>query len=277
MKLAAVAPVGTLPAGAMVDLPGRGSTYVVDSGPSDGPTMLLLHSVACTGMLTWYPVFERLAAKGRVVVFDQRWHGRGIRSPEFTLEDCADDGVALADVLGIDEFIAVGYSMGSLLAQLSWRRHPDRVAGMVLGATTTSFRRLPRERLVLDSFARAVTRVGATAGALPVDAPAVLGDRRWAYDQFRQTSYGAVSAAVAAIAKFDSTDWVADIDVPTALVVTARDRAIPPSRQRWMARQITGATSYEIDAGHASCVMAAEEFSSGLLPACSSVRARVRR
>ncbi|KAA0023419.1 alpha/beta fold hydrolase [Antrihabitans cavernicola] len=277
MKLTAVAPVGEIRTGTMVDLPGRGSTYVVDSGPSDGPTLLLLHSVACTGMLTWYPVFDRLAAKGRVVVFDQRWHGRGIRSPRFTLEDCVDDGIALADVLGIDRFVAVGYSMGSLLAQLTWRMHADRVAGLVLCAATTSFRRAPRERMVLDGFARAVATIGADAGPLPVDGGRQgVGDRRWAYEQFRQTTSGAVSGAVAAIGKFDSADWVADIDVPTSVVVTARDRAIPPSRQRWLARQIAGATSYEVNCGHAGCVMNAEEFSSGLLPACSSVLARVR-
>ena len=278
MKLAAVAPVGEVPAGTMIELPGRGSTYVVDSGPSDGPTMVLLHGVSCTGMLNWYPVFDRLAAKGRVIVLDQRWHGQGIRSPRFSLEDCVDDTVALADELGVERFVAIGYSMGSLLAQLSWRRHPDRVAGMVLCAATAGFRGTPRERIALDGFAGAVARWGLTAGPLPVVADPRSGrDTRWAFGQFRQTSYSAVGGAIAEIGKFDSTKWIGDIDVPTSVVVTSRDRAIPPSRQRWIARRIRGATSYEVNCGHAGAVLDAEEFASGLMPASSSVLARLKR
>lgn len=263
----------------MVDVPGRGATFVVDTGPrqSTAPPLLLLHAVACTGMLTWYPHLDRLATKGRVVVFDQRWHGRGFRSPTFTLEDCADDAVALADVLGIDRFIAVGYSMGSLVGQLVWRRHPERLAGLVLCAAATNFRRLPRERVSMDMISRAVDAFAPKAGSIPIPSSAVAqGDRAWALGQFRQTSYGAVGRATAEVGKFDSTGWVADIDVPTALVVTARDRVIAPSRQRWIARQIGGAASYEVDCGHASCVMEAGEFSSGLMSACASVIPRAR-
>ena len=279
VSLATVAPVGTLPVGEMVDVPGRGTTFVVDTGPtsSTAPPLILLHSMACTGMLTWYPHFDRLAAKGRIVVFDQRWHGRGFRTPSFTLEDCADDAVALADVLGIDRFIAVGYSMGSLVGQLVWRRHRERVAGLVLCAAAANFRLAPRERVSMDMISRAVDAFAPKAGALRLDSVTPeKGDRAWAIGQFRQTSSGAVGRATAEVGKFDSTNWIADIDVPTAVVVTARDRVLPPSRQRWIARQIRGAASYDVNCGHASCVLEADEFSSGLMPACASVISRAR-
>jgi hypothetical protein len=109
-----VAPVGRLPRGHVVELSNRGSTYVVDSGPTaSGPTFVLLHSLACTGLLT----LAMMRRFGRVVVFDQRCHGSGIASPRFVLEDCADDVAALADELDIETFIPVGFSMGSLVAQ----------------------------------------------------------------------------------------------------------------------------------------------------------------
>ena len=47
--------------------------------------------------------------------------------------------MALADALGIDRFVPVGYSMGGPIAQLIWRRHPDRVSGLVLCATSRYF------------------------------------------------------------------------------------------------------------------------------------------
>ena len=90
-----LAPVGQLPTGRIVELPGRGSTYVVDSGPVPGaPTFVLLHGAAATGLMMWYPALEMMRGFGRVVVFDQRWHGQGISSPRFSLEDCADDVAA---------------------------------------------------------------------------------------------------------------------------------------------------------------------------------------
>ena len=51
----------------------------------DAPTVLLLHAVGCTGMLTWFPASARCRERYRVVTLDQRWHGRGIKSEEFSL------------------------------------------------------------------------------------------------------------------------------------------------------------------------------------------------
>ena len=58
----------------------------------------------------------------------------------FRLADCADDAAALLDVLGIDQAIVVGYSMGGPIAQLLWHRHPEKVAGLVLCATSEPLR-----------------------------------------------------------------------------------------------------------------------------------------
>src|SRR5690554_588155 len=130
-----------IPPGRLVELPGRGTTYLTDvPGPPGAPTIVLLHAVGCTGMLTWFTTVPALAQHYRVVVFDQRWHGRGITSETFDLRDCADDVAAVLDLLEIDRAIVAGYSMGSVIAQRVWRQHPDRIAGLVLAATTPRFR-----------------------------------------------------------------------------------------------------------------------------------------
>src|SRR4029078_4957520 len=59
----------------------------------------------------------------------------------------ADDAVAVCDNLGIDHFIPVGYSMGGPIAQLIWRRHQPRTAGIVLCATAAYFATSREERL----------------------------------------------------------------------------------------------------------------------------------
>lgn len=272
-----------VPEGRTVELPGRGSTFVVDTGPSpevDGrPTLVLLHALACTGLLTWYPAIEVLRRNYRVVTFDQRWHGQGIRSPRFTLEDCADDAVAVADALGIDEFVAVGYSMGSLVAQLAWRRHPGRVRGVVLCATTGRFTQRGPEpaalRVISTRLAQAAAwRLRSVALAEAVTVPTAE-HNRWALAQLRTTKGSGIAGAAAVISRFDSSAWIGDMDVPAAVVVTADDRLIPPARQRWLARQIPDAAVYEIPAGHASVVMNTPAFIPALQAACASVSARV--
>jgi 3-oxoadipate enol-lactonase len=278
-------PWAPIPDGRAVELPGRGSTYVTDTaGPRpDSPAILLLHALGCTGLLTWYPSIRPLSERYRVVTLDQRWHGRGIKSDEFSLADCADDAAALLDVLGIDRAILAGYSMGSIIAQRVWRQHPERVAGLVLCATTDRFRSSPSERLfhagmeVAMLGTRQVSRSRAAARSARVFAEALDIDsdlHDWAMREFRSTSPWAVGQAVAALGRHHSRPWVSTIDVPTAVVVTNEDKVVPRQRQLAVARRIPGATVHDIDAGHACCVMEAETFVPALVEAVATVYAR---
>src|SRR5450631_3521350 len=131
----------SLPPGRLVALPGRGTTYVHEmSGPPGAPALVLLHGWTATAALNWFGCFEPLGRQFRVVALDHRGHGRGIRSRSpFLLEDCADDVAALAEVLGLETIIPVGYSMGGSIAQLMWRRHRPLVGGLVLCSTAQRF------------------------------------------------------------------------------------------------------------------------------------------
>lgn len=278
-RLVRMPPVPEIPVGRTLDLPGRGTTYLVDTGPPehdpDAPTIILLHALACTGLLTWYPCLDALRRNYRVVVFDQRWHGQGIRTERFDLDDCADDAVAVADALGIKSFIAAGYSMGTLVSQVIWRRHPERVAGLVLCAGATHFATTPRRADTVHVVGRRIAAFANRQRRLTVDLLDQTVDDRWAWRQFRATTGREVTAAATVLARFDSRTWIGDIDVPTAVVVTARDRLIPAVRQREMARAIQHATVHEVDAGHACCVLGADRFRPAMLAAVASVSNRI--
>ena len=252
---------------------------MVDSGPSDGPTFVLLHAFACTGLMTWYPAIDLMRGFGRVVVLDQRWHGSGITAQHFQLEDCADDVVALADELNIDMFIPVGFSMGSLVSQLVWRRHPERVDALVLCATTSTFGERAYERTAAALIAGLLETVSPPPRQ---DAPepqagvveSWLRDHRWLLGQFRSTSAGNLLRSLAQTMRFDSRKWVAEIDVPTSVLIPKRDRCIPPRHQHWVADQIPGAQKVIVDAGHACCTLQSETFLPGLQTAVESVADR---
>lgn len=278
-----------IPDGRMVELPGRGgSTYVTDTpGPGPAaPTVVLLHALGCTGLLTWFPVIEPLAERFRVVTLDLRWHGRGIRSPEFSLVDCADDVSALIDLLGLEDVIVAGYSMGSIVAQRVWRQHPDRLQGLVLAATTDRFQHTTHERFFFAGMgatmlaAREVSRSRVAVRAARAAADRVDLDptdvQAWALREFRSTSPWAVGQALAALGRHHSRPWLGRIDVPTAVVVMQRDRVIPTARQYRLARMIPGATVHEVDDGHAGCVLGATRFVPGFLEAVATVNARRR-
>lgn len=275
--------VETVPAGRLVELPGRGTTFVVDvPGPEGAPTLLLLHSLACTGYLSWHPVIGELSQQYRVVLLDQRWHGRGIRSPRFHLEDCADDAVAVLDALGIERAIPTGYSLGGAVAQLVWHRHPQRVEGLVLCSTARNFRGRRRDKVFFPALSAAMAplspyaaaRVERLAASLPELPATTAADPTWGRLEFRSTSAWSAPAVVAALGRFNSAPWIGGVDVPTSVVVTTRDHTIPVSRQRRLAAAIPGAEVVEVDGGHASLVLRADRFGPAVAAAAASVVAR---
>lgn len=278
---------GSVPEGRMLELPGRGRTFVVDApGPTpDAPTVVLLHGLACTAYLCWFQVFAPLAATHRVVALDQRWHGRGIRSERFRLTDCADDVAALLDTVGVDRAVVAGYSMGGYVAQETWHRHPDRVAGLVLCSTARNGQGNRGEQAffpLLGAAARplsglALSRVERAASALPEHPDVRLEDlRAWGLAEFRSTSAWAFPEVIAEVGRFDSAGWIGEVDVPTAVVVTARDRAIKTRRQRRLAECIPGAVVHEAPGGHASIFTDARRWTPLFTGAVADVTERAR-
>ena len=274
-----------VPEGRIVELPGRGKTFVVDvPGPTpDAPTVVLLHALACTAYLNWYPTFAPLARHYRVLTFDQRWHGRGIRSARFRFEDCADDVVAVLDALGVEQAIVAGYSMGGAIAQLVWQRHPERVVGLVLCSTARNFRGKTGERFffrmltsaMLPLSRYALTRVERFAQTLPEMPSVDVSDTSaWGRTEFRSTSAWSMPEVLGELGRFNSAAWIGDVDVPTAVLITEKDRAIPTRRQERLAASIEGAQVFTAPGGHASLVLDAPRWVPLFLDAVHSVSDR---
>ncbi len=273
------------PAGArherMVTLPGGESIVVHDrGGPPGAPGLMLLHGLGATAHLNWGPSFRPLSRHFRVLSLDHRGHGRGLRTRRFRLEDCADDAAAAAEALGVGRFIAVGYSMGGPIASLTWRRHPDQVCGLVLCATARHF--VPRR---MARLARATLPVAAAAArAVPGLAQRRMIQRMLARvehpelrDRIREEFLGhepaAVIQAAEALTRFSSHDWIGDVDVPTAVLVTTLDELVPPSRQYKLAASIPGADLFEVEGDHDACVVPGA-FVPTLVRACRAVARR---
>lgn len=272
-----------IPPGHCVDLAGRGTTFVREvAGPPGATTLMLLHGLGATAALNWFSAFEPLSEQFRVVALDHRGHGRGIRSRRrFRLADCADDVVALADRLGVESFIPVGYSMGGPIAQLIWHRHPERVQGLVLCATSRNFRGRWREGVQFAGLSLLVAglrlaprrALAELAQELPGDVMTQM-NRAFALSEVRRNDLRMVLEAAEAIGRFSSREWIGGIDVPVSVVVTAADHLVPVRRQVKMARAIPSAVVHVVDGNHLACGTEPDRFAATLLEACSLVARR---
>lgn len=267
-----------------MELPGRGTTFVREiPGPPGAPTVVLLHGLVASGGLNWFQAFEPLSQHFRVIAPDMRGHGRGLRTwKRFRLADCADDTAALMAMLEIDRAIAVGYSMGGPVAQLLWHRHPECVSGLVMCATSNRFVPGVRTRMGMVTAVSAIagsTRIGQLATRIPVSAiqrqvPTAVRSRpdsfaRWAAAEMRRHDPRVLAEALAAVSNFNSTDWLNEVDVPTALMVTKRDRAIPAPEQLRLLLSAPSATTHIYDEGHTWCAKA--NFGTAIDAVCQEV------
>jgi 3-oxoadipate enol-lactonase len=276
-----------LPPGRIVELPQRGRTFVRELGqPSaDRPTIVLLHGWTANADLNWFTTFRALGDVAHVVAVDLRGHGRGVRTRRrFRMRDATDDVAALIDVLDLGRVIAVGYSMGGAVAQLLWRRHPQKVRGLVLCATSSVFAETESERrwfaaIGAVSFASRLTPAVArrTVAAWILDRRQDSEAIEWVTDELQRNDWSAVLGAGAALGRFDSREWLREVDVPVATVLTRHDRVVSPRRQRAMAKAIPGAVVFEVDGDHGVVAMNPRAFVPTLVSAVQNVGRRAAR
>lgn len=262
-----------LPPGREVTLPGLGTTFVRDSGTPaaapDAPTLLLLHGWAVTADLNFFTAYPALVERYRVLAVDHRGHGRGIRPPDgiVRLTDCADDAAAVLDALDIDRAVVAGYSMGGAIAQLLWRRHPERVGGLVLASTARHFQGGP----ITDLWYRSYTPLAHAAHRVPAPADALVRwriDRRvresergaWMRAELQQVSPAGLLSSMRSVGRFRSNRWIGDVDIPASVVITTKDRTVPSRNQRRLAAAIPDAATYEVVGPHDSIVTHADAY-----------------
>ena len=138
--------------------PANGIEIAYETFGDPGGRPLLLVMGLGTQMLAWHEEFcGALVDLGfHVVRYDNRDTGLSTHlhdapppdvmaalggdtsSASYTLEDLADDAVALLDHLGIDRAHVVGASMGGMVAQTVAIRHPARVASLTSIMSTPS-------------------------------------------------------------------------------------------------------------------------------------------
>jgi 3-oxoadipate enol-lactonase len=279
-------PPTQLPPARTVHVPGRGEMFLRDLVPAHpanpahphGPPVILLHGWIASADLNWCGAYDDLAGAGyRVLAIDHRGHGRGLRPlVPFRLADCAADAAGVLRALDLAPAIVVGYSMGGAIAQLVARDHRDVVSGLVLSGTAQHWqdeetrrvwRRMGAFGLALSVAPRATWRTGFQRLKIPQNRRGA-----WLQSELMRHSARDIAEAGRELGRFDSRPWLGSVDVPTAVVITTRDRAVRPSKQRELA-SAAHAKVFEADVNHLEIVARPERFNPPLLEAIAAVGA----
>ena len=104
-------------------------------GPATGvPVVFLTHLAAVLD--NWDPrVVDGIAAKHRVITFDNRGVGASSGSTPTTIQEMARDAVTFIGALGLDQVDLFGFSMGGMIAQVIAQQEPQLVRKMILAGT----------------------------------------------------------------------------------------------------------------------------------------------
>ena len=244
--------------------------------PPGTPVLVLLHAFPLhAGM--WEPQLAGAPSGWIVLAPDFRGFGRsdlGRRGPSApSIDDYADDVLALLDQLEISEAVFAGLSMGGYVAFSLFRCAPARVAGLVLadtraeadGAEARAGRAATLARLERGDV------TGVVGAMLPkLLSPATLAGRPEILARVRAILEAAdpramVEATTRLRDRPDSSPLLALIRCPVTVVGGAEDALTPAEEIRGLAARIPGARLALIEgAGHLASVEQPQAFNAEL-------------
>ncbi|MEU3784547.1 alpha/beta hydrolase [Streptomyces sp900129855] len=229
--------------------------HVEVHGPEAGPAVVLAHGWTCSTAF-WAAQIRDLAADHRVVVYDQRGHGRTPPSAVCSTDVLADDLVAVlgATLAPGEKAVIVGHSMGGMTVLAAAARDAFREHAAAVLLCSTGASRLVAEATVVPirpgRLRGWLTRqfLGSKAPLGPVTpvAKAIL--------KYATMGAGSAPHLVERCARIvhacprrvrhtwgqvlsllDLDDGIRELSVPTAVVVGTGDRLTPPVHARRIA------------------------------------------
>jgi pimeloyl-ACP methyl ester carboxylesterase len=235
-----------------------------------GRPLVLLHAFPLSSTM-WLEQRDGLASECRVITPDQRgFGGSPLGEDPPSLDAAADDVAELLDRLDLDQVVLGGLSMGGYVAMALLRRHPERIAALILADTKASAdpdaAKANRERI-----AAAVESDESSTVLVDDVLPALLGTttattRPLVSGRVRGLVQAAPAPAVAwaqrAMAgRPDSFETLRAFDRPALVIVGQEDVLSPPADAEAMAAALPHGRLVVIpQAGHLTAVETPESF-----------------
>ena len=216
-------------------------------GPANAPVVTMSHSLA-TDLSMWDPTVAALTGRFRVLRYETRGHGK-TDAPKgaYTLDQLANDALALLKALGIARTHWVGLSMGGMIGQTLALKAPEVFSSLSLCDTSS--------RIPADAKPQWQERIktAETQGMEPLVEGTLA---RWFTEPFRKSRKDVVdkvatmirttppagyAGCCAAISALDLTDRISAIKLPTIAIVGEDDPGTPVAAHKVIQEKIAGA------------------------------------
>lgn len=229
------------------------------AGNPELPTMVLAHPVGSDHGI-WDAVVPRLTTRFHVVRFDAHGHGAtGTVADEYAVGRLADDLLGLLDALEIQDFSICGISLGGLTGLELAARGGGRLRQLIVANAAA---RLP---LTAEQWNERIAKVKADGMRSLADGmiermfspkfrQEASAEFHTAVTTFVQMSPAGYAAGLAALRDADYLGRLKDISVPTLIVGSREDLAVPASAVQAMSDAIPLASLHMLDGGHLSAI-----------------------
>jgi 3-oxoadipate enol-lactonase len=242
------------------------------TGKEGAPVVVLSHSLG-TSLEMWNPQIAALEQHYRVLRYDTRGHGdSGAPAQNYSLDQLGEDAVSLLDVLGIDGVHFVGLSMGGMIGQYFALNHGNRLRSFILCDTAALIppeaQPVWQERIDtarengLAALVESTLQRWFTPPYLDQNPPEVQLIRKL----FLSTPLAGYIGCSEAIRNLDYLGRLAEIKIPTLIIVGRDDPGTPVAAAQAMHKRITDSKLVVLDsAAHLSNVEQSEAFNQSLM------------
>ncbi|MEA3123962.1 MAG: 3-oxoadipate enol-lactonase [Caballeronia sp.] len=250
----------------------------------EGKPVVLIHGFSNFG-LSWMQQLPLLVNNGyQAIVPDLYGHGLSDPASQVTsVDDLADDILALLDHLGVGPAVLCGLSLGGMVAQQFALAHPERTTALVIANSRATFAEPRLKEVVAGWIAMfeqpqgARKRFEATWPILVNDAFRESPTGVAAFDMWAALADRTEGVSLANVARgmtsFDVRGQLGAIAVPTLVISGERDALFPPAQSAEISQSIPGAQFVTIPgAAHLSCLDSAADFNRLLLSLLSELR-----
>ena len=233
------------------------------------PVLVFLHGIGGgkQGFASQLTYFAH--AGWRALAWDMPVYGQSPALAHVDFPALADALLRMLDAADIQRAVLIGHSMGGMVAQEAWTRCPERIAGLVIAASSPAFGHSTgdfQKQFVAQRVAPldAGKTMGDVADALipTMVAPAYQGAGfALAYACMSAVPPATYRASIQALVTFEQRAALPTITVPTLCLAAEYDTTAPPEVMRRMAGKIPGAL-FELlaDAGHLLCFEQPDRF-----------------
>jgi len=244
-------------------------------GPEGAPALLMASGLGGEAGY-WAANLDALAARHRVIAYDQRGTGRSDRSVDgiLTMDSLAADMAVLLEALRIPSATVIGHATGGMAGMALALAAPARVERLVV---INGWARLDRHTGRCLDTQLALLRASGPRAYLHAQ-PLFLYPPQWISDHHdrlladeeaelaRFPGATMIERRIAAARRFDVVERLAQIAAPTLFVSSDDDMLVPPACSARMQARLPGSQLARLaEGGHACTITRAEHFNRWLL------------